>query len=231
MTKPITLQSLQECMAEGLDAGRVDDPTARRLWWAALETIQAEVLLADGEAPAGVWIAAPLPALYDPGLLETMQGWVWTPDELHWTTGQKGALLPPERFSGSTEGKTQTKPPYQRLSLLESDGLDPLLIVITAELQVALALHGESDQRQLLMRCDPETLSTLLAMLDQRLQDQAAEEAMGAATLQSLTELQLARACGLRYGLACLTVQAYVLKSTPVGHERVRSHSLPGTPY
>ena len=179
MTKPITLQSLQECMAEGLDAGRVDDPTARRLWWAALETIQAEVLLADGEAPAGVWIAAPLPALYDPGLLETMQGWVWTPDELQWTTGQKGGLLPPERFSGSTEGKTQTKPPYQRLSLLESDGLDPLLIVITAELQVALALHGKSDQRQLLMRCDPETLSTLLAMLDQRLQDQAAEEAMG----------------------------------------------------
>ena len=33
-------------MAEGLDTGRVDDATARRLWWAALETIQAELLLA-----------------------------------------------------------------------------------------------------------------------------------------------------------------------------------------
>ena len=126
MTKPITLQSLQECMAEGLDAGRVDDPTARRLWWAALETIQAEVLLADGEAPAGVWIAAPLPALYDPGLLETMQGWVWTPDELHWTTGQKGGLLPPERFSGSTEGKTLLALQYVKVALLIQENLKVL---------------------------------------------------------------------------------------------------------
>ncbi|MGC6483659.1 MAG: sensor histidine kinase [Synechococcus sp.] len=176
MTSTITLQTLQARMAEGLDAGRVDDATARRLWWAALETIQTELLpVTSNTPPQGVWIAAPLPALYDPGLLTGLKGWVWTPDQLNWSTGRGSGLLPPDRLDRPGHTTTST---YQRLSLLESDGLDPLLIVITAERQVALALHGEHDRRQLLMRSDPETLGALLAMLDQRLQQQAPDQAM-----------------------------------------------------
>ena len=177
MSATITLQTLQARMAEGLDGGRVDDATARRLWWAALETIQAELLPATSNTPArGVWIAAPLPALYDPDLLAGFEGWVWTPDQLHLNAGHPSALLPPDRLH-RLDHDSRTGRPYQRLSLLESDGLDPLLIVITAERQVALALHGASDRRQLLMRSDPETLGALLALLDQRLQDQAPEQA------------------------------------------------------
>lgn len=176
MNTPITLQTLQARMAEGLDPGRVDDPTARRLWWAALETLQAELLQPSSEPLQGLWIAAPLPALYDPALLGSMRGWVWTPDQLNWGTGLQGSLLPPDRF-GSTRRQTG-RDGYQRLTLLDSDGVDPLLIVITPQRQVALALHGKSNQRQLLMRSDPETLGALLTLLDQRLQDQAPEQAL-----------------------------------------------------
>ena len=168
---------LQARMAEGRPSGRVDDSTARRLWWAALETIQAALLPTQGEAPAGVWIAAPLPALYDPALLGAMQGWVWSPDQLNWTTGLQGSLLPPERFNTTTGANAAQHPPYEQLPLLDQDGLDPLLIVITAEQQMALALHGESDQRQLLMRCDPESLGALLEMIDRRMQDEAPQQA------------------------------------------------------
>ena len=101
---------------------------------------------------------------------------MWTPDQLHLNAGHPSALLPPDRLH-RLDHDSRTGRPYQRLSLLESDGLDPLLIVITAERQVALALHGASDRRQLLMRSDPETLGALLALLDQRLQDQAPEQA------------------------------------------------------
>ena len=178
MSSGITLQTLQARMAEGLEAGRVDDPTARRLWWAALETLQAELLPATGEAPQGLWIAAPLPALYDPGLLAAMQGWAWTPDQLDWGQGVQGSLLPPDRFSTSSGAGATHRSGYQRLTLLESDGVDPFLIVITAQRQVALALHGPSNQRQLLMRSDPETLGALLTLLDLRLQEQAPEQAV-----------------------------------------------------
>ena len=66
---------------------------------------------------------------------------------------------------------------YERLSLLEEDGNDPLLIVITPEIQIALALEGKSDERKLLMRSDPETLSDLLTLLDNRLNTENVEQA------------------------------------------------------
>ena len=177
MTSTITLTAIQKRMAEGLEIGRVDDPTARRLWWAALETIQAELTSAGNQPVQGLWIAAPLPALYDPALLQSMRGWAWTPDPLNWAVGQPGSLLPPEQCDSSNNPVPGSGRSYERLSLHESDGLDPLLIVITSTCQVALALHGASNQRQLLMRSDPATLGALLSMVDQRLQEQAPEQA------------------------------------------------------
>ena len=223
MSSGITLQTLQARMAEGLEAGRVDDPTARRLWWAALETLQAELLPATGEAPQGLWIAAPLPALYDPGLLAAMQGWAWTPDQLDWGQGVQGSLLPPDRFSTSSGAGATHRSGYQRLTLLESDGVDPFLIVITAQRQVALALHGPSNQRQLLMRSDPETLGALLTLLDLRLQEQAPEQAVAlrqaVASLGSFHEVSG----------GCLDGGHTVKKPVAVGPDRRKRASPLGT--
>ena len=200
MTITTTLAMLQARMAEGRPTGRVDDSTARRLWWAALETIQAALLPDEGEAPAGLWIAAPLPALYDPTLLRAMQGWVWSPDQLNWTTGLQGSLPPPERFNTATTATSAQHPPFERLPLLDQDGLDPLLIVITANQQMALALHGDVDERQLLMRCDPETLGALLEMIDRRMQSEAPQQAAALRrAMASLGPLQSSEAFAHRF--------------------------------
>ena len=59
---------------------------------------------------------------------------------------------------------------FQRLPLLEGDGTDPLLLVITPRLQVAMTLLGGPAQRRLVVRFDPPTLSAALSLLDERLQ-------------------------------------------------------------
>ena len=63
------------------------------------------------------------------------------------------------------------------MSLGPNDGDDPLLLVITPEVQVALALHGPPQKRQLLMRCDPATLSDVLVQLGGRLEHQSPAQA------------------------------------------------------
>ena len=73
--------SVQERMAEGVPCGRLDDQIAKRLWWAALDVIQDEILLPINPQK-GLWLASPLPALYESKLLDQLQGWVWTPKEL-----------------------------------------------------------------------------------------------------------------------------------------------------
>ena len=54
---------------------------ARRLWWGALEVLQT-LLEGENRGTGGVWLAAPLPALYAPELLQRFQGWVWAPEAL-----------------------------------------------------------------------------------------------------------------------------------------------------
>ena len=138
---PPSLDQLRERLAEGVPAGRGDEDGVRRQWWAALAALQDDFLLPLGGQP-GVWLAAPLPALYEPVLLQQLQGWVWAPPEL-------GDLL---------------------------QASAPLLLVITPRLQVAMALTGAAEQRRLVVRFDPATLSAALSLLDERLQRSAPEQ-------------------------------------------------------
>ena len=69
MNPLVTISSIQQRMAEGIPIGRGDEPTVRRLWWAALETLQEDILL-PMNLKKGLWFAAPLPALYQPQLLD-----------------------------------------------------------------------------------------------------------------------------------------------------------------
>ena len=124
------------------------------MWWAALETLQQDLLMQD-DCRVGLWLAAPLPALYEPQLLEGLQGWVWAPEQLE-------RLLPSTTILPGTAGPPATDDGgghFRRLPLDPRDSRDPLLIVITPKLQLALALHGPEGERQLLMRSDASTLS------------------------------------------------------------------------
>ena len=165
-----SLTDLRKRLAQGCPPGRCGEIGVRRLWWAALETLQQEMI--ETEVNKGIWVAAPLPALYEPQLLRHLEGWVWAPEQLGQLTVSNTAL--PDRTGLKRE---QPLPHFQRLPLQPDDGDDPLLLVITPRLQVALALDGTETQRQLLMRCDPGTLSDLLSLLDRRLQSHSQAQA------------------------------------------------------
>ncbi len=173
-TPLVTIQALQKRMALGVPQASCSESAVRRMWWAALDTLQSDILL-PMNLTRGLWLSSPLPALYEPKLLKKFQGWVWAPKDLLNLTNPSIGMLPPSQsvsmdFHNDSSG-------YERLTLLEEDGNDPLLIVITPEIQIALALEGKSQERKLLMRSDPETLSDLLTLLDNRLNKENVEQA------------------------------------------------------
>ena len=165
----MSLSAIHKRMAQDVPLGRLDESTARRLWWAALETLQNEIF-APLNFSQGFWLASPLPALYDSKLLKKLQGCVWTPEELDPLHIPFSSIkLPPSYPINEEQLKPSSFDNYIRMPLRENDGYDPLLIVITPGLQVAIALHGNQDQRNLLMRSDHETFSDLLELINLRL--------------------------------------------------------------
>ena len=155
-------------MAEDVPPGINDESTVRRIWWAALDTVQNQILK-NIDLTGGIWLAAPLPALYEPKLLQSLKGWVWAPDELETLQFMNVGLLPPSSSRSIELNKELGSSTFKRFSLREEDGNDPLLIIITSELQIALALSGKEGERKLLMRSDQETLHDLLTILHARL--------------------------------------------------------------
>jgi len=169
----LSLEELRKRLAAAAAPAHGDEDSVRRQWWAALATLQDDLLpAAAAEDPTvplqGVWLAAPLPALYEPSLLQRLRGWVWAPPALD-------ALRPtaPARLPGSAGPPAGTAPAaggFERMPLQEIDGTDPLLVLITPRLQVALAVDGPAEGRRLLVRFEAPVLSEALNLLDQRLQ-------------------------------------------------------------
>ncbi|NDG75264.1 MAG: sensor histidine kinase, partial [Synechococcaceae bacterium WB8_1B_136] len=67
-----SLEALRCLLAEQVPAGRSDEDSIRRQWWAALATLQDDFLLPQ-QPERGVWLEAPLPVLYEPSLLRRLQ--------------------------------------------------------------------------------------------------------------------------------------------------------------
>ena len=173
-TPLVTIQALQERMSKGVPHASCSESAVRRMWWAALDTLQSDILL-PMNLKRGLWLSSPLPALYEPKLLKKFQGWVWAPKNLPNLRNSSIGMLPPSQSLSRDIHNASLD--YERLTLLEEDGNDPLLIVITPEVQIALALEGKFKERKLLMRSDPETLSDLLTLLDNRLNRENMEQA------------------------------------------------------
>ncbi len=165
-------------MAQGVPKGCSDEATVRRLWWGALETLQDEVL-GSIDLTNALWLASPLPALYEPRLLDQLKGWVWAPEDLEMLNYPHSALLPPTRVGSGQSSNPSLAGRFVRLPLRKDDGHDPMLIIISPDIQVALAVQGEPGQRNLLMRSDQETFSDLLKILDQRLNNENSPQSKG----------------------------------------------------
>ena len=178
MVSDTSLLDLRQRLARDIRPGQCDEAGVRRLWWAALEVIQESLM--ERRVQAGLWMAAPLPALYEPDLLHRLKGWVWAPENLESLSPLHAALPGSGRSSLKNAG-------FCRLPLESRDGDDPLLLVITPELQLALAINGKPGERQLLMRCDAESLSDALRMVGERIE--ASETALADQLREQLTDL------------------------------------------
>ena len=176
MLNQFSIASIQQRMAEGVPIGRGEEQIVRRLWWAALDILQQEILL-PMDLKKGLWFASPLPALYEPKLLSRFQGWLWTPEEFSMVQSSNVGSLPPTSVREIDLENISICNNFQKLSLHKEDGYDPLLIIITEEIQIALALHGNHGERNLLMRSDPETLTDVLKILNKRLNAEETEKA------------------------------------------------------
>ncbi len=165
----VSLRELRFELARAVPAGRGDEDSVRRQWWAALAALQEDLLPAGSER-RGVWLAAPLPALYEPDLLSRLQGWVWAPPEIDDLLQPQAPLLPGAGGNAERQGQDLSGH-LRRLPLREEDGTDPLLVLITPRMQVAMALDGPADARRLLVRFEATVLSAALDLLDRRLHE------------------------------------------------------------
>lgn len=195
----MSLGALRQRLAAGVPAGRSDDDAVRRQWWAALATLQDDFLLPLADL-SGLWLAAPLPALFDPTLLQRLQGWVWAPTELDALLSPPPALLPAPAGPRQSAPGSAAQPPFARLELRDDDGTDPLLVVITPQLQVALAVSGAPGARSLLVRFEPDVLSEALSLVHERLEQSDAQAAAALRRrLQQLGSLHSDPSLGLRF--------------------------------
>ncbi len=190
MSNLITINAIQRRMSKDVPLGKLDESTVRRMWWAALDTLQDEILV-NIDLRGGIWIASPLPALYDSNLLKYLNGWVWSPDALEKLKLPNFGLLPPSRVQSINKNNQGDSSTFNRLSLRKEDGNDPFFMIITSEFQIAIALHGHQGQRNLLIRNDYETLQDVLKMLFLRLdQEELAEAFELKESLQALLPLK-----------------------------------------
>jgi len=189
-----SLDAVRACLRDGVPAGGGDDDSIRRQWWAALATLQDD-LLQDVANDGGLWLASPLPALYEPLVLQRLQGWVWTPERVGGLLTPQAALLPGTPDAGATEGGR-----FRRLPLRPADGTDPLLVVITPGVQVGLCLAGSAGERQLVVRFDPVVLTQALALLNERLElSDPGEASRFRQRMQALGPLHSDPALGVRF--------------------------------
>ncbi len=192
----MSLADLRRVLADGVPAGASSEDSVRRQWWAALATLQEDFLL-PMQPLQGLWLAAPLPALYEPALLQQLQGWVWAPSALTDLLTSSAPLL---GGAGSPAATGPGSRGFQRLPLEAGDGTDPLLLVMTPRLQVALCLDGPADGRRLIVRFDPEALSKALNLIHGRLlaSDPETSAALRSA-LQDLGPLRSEEQLGVRF--------------------------------
>jgi len=192
----VSLTALRTLLAAEVPPGRGDEDSVRRQWWAALATLQEDLLAPGPGADRGLWLAAPLPALYEPRLLRRLQGWVWAPAGVEQLLPTGAPLLPGRREPHGTAESFG----FQRLPLHPDDGTDPLLLLITPAVQVALALDGPPQARRLIVRFDAEAVAGALQLVLQRLHEENPEAAGAvAAALQALGPLDNAPELALQF--------------------------------
>ena len=174
MKSQITIKKIQDLLLNGLHPKYVDDETSRRMWWASLEVVQKEFLFHHYQ-DGGIWIASPLPALTEKKYFANLKGWLWSPEGFPYFQMDNKVFLPPDNSSELNKNPPFLKN-YKVLNLNPKDGYEPFLMIITKTFQCILTIAGQKDKKILLMRCDQDTISTVIDLIDLKLHKENYEE-------------------------------------------------------
>ncbi len=163
MKSKITIKNIQDLLLQGLQTIYVDDETSRRMWWASLEVVQKE-FLSHHFYEGGIWVASPLPALNEKKFFTKLQGWLWSPEGFPYFKQENAGFLPGEN-SKKIKVDYDFTSHYKVLNLDPKDGYEPFLMIITSNFQCVLTVAGEKDNKSLLMRCDEDSLKTVIELI------------------------------------------------------------------
>ena len=174
MQSQITIKKIQDLLIKGVQTINVDDDTSRRMWWASLEVIQKEFLPQNCQQ-GGIWVASPLPALYEKKIFNQLQGWLWSPEGFPYFQKDNAGLLP-ANDSAKFKKDFDIVSNYKVLNLSQKDGYEPFLMIITPNFQCILSIAEEKDKKILLMKCDEESLKISIELIHAKLNQESYEE-------------------------------------------------------
>ena len=102
MTNLITIKFIQDFLATEFSSLYVDDQTSRRMWWCALELIQKE-FLSNYYQKSGLWVASPLPLIYEKKYLNKLKGWLFAPEGFPYFNNDYAGYLPHDDSKNDNE--------------------------------------------------------------------------------------------------------------------------------
>ena len=176
MKSQITIKQIQNLLIQGLQTSYVDDDTSRRMWWASLEVVQKE-FLSQNYHEGGIWVASPLPALNEKKIFSKLQGWLWSPEGFPYFKKDNVGFLP---TTHSTKIKEDIEfiSNYKLLTLNPKDGYEPFLMIITPNFQCILTIVGDKDKKILIMKCDEDSLKTVIELMHAKLNQENYNEGL-----------------------------------------------------
>jgi len=175
MTNLITIKSIQDLLVSRSSNLVVDDNTSRRIWWCALELIQKD-FLSNYYQNGGIWVASPLPVIYETKYLNKLKGWLFSPEGFPYFNYDYAGYLP--QMDSKVKGDNFNYfPKYKKLNLNPSDGYEPFLLIITSDFQCILTISGEKNKKNIVMRCDYKSIKKVINLLEKKFRQENAFEA------------------------------------------------------
>ena len=176
MKNLVTIKSIQDILlASGSSNLYTDDNTSRRIWWCALELIQKE-FLSNYYQNGGLWVASPLPMIYEKKYLHKLIGWLFAPEGFPSFNYDYAGYLP-QNDSQREEDHLNYVSNYKILNLNSEDGYEPFLMVITSKFQCILTIAGEKNKKIIIMRSDHESIQKVIELIETKLRKENNEEA------------------------------------------------------
>tara|TARA_Y100001933_G_scaffold138396_1_gene137282 strand:- start:596 stop:1957 length:1362 start_codon:yes stop_codon:yes gene_type:complete len=175
MNNLITIKYIQEQLLKESSKLYVDDQTSRRLWWTALEVIQKEFLSTHLKG-GGIWVASPLPVMYEKKYLNKLKGWLFAPEGFPYFNKDYAGYLPHDDFKNDDENFKYFSN-YKILNLNPFDGYEPFLMVITSNFQCILTISGTKNKKIVIMKSDLNSIKKVVNLIEIKLRQQNIHEA------------------------------------------------------